>query len=69
LAVEVEGGTWAKGRHTRGKGFELDCEKYGEAMVLGWNVYRCTGTMIKNGAAIKTIEKLLEMSCAPGRTA
>ena len=26
-----EGGTWCNGRHTRGKGFELDCYKYNTA--------------------------------------
>lgn len=65
LAVEVEGGTYSGGRHTRGKGFESDCEKYGEAMLLGWNVYRCTGPMIKKGHAIRTIELLMEMKAWP----
>lgn len=35
LALEVEGGTWTGGRHVRGHGYERDCEKYGEAVVLG----------------------------------
>ncbi len=62
LAVEVEGGTWSNGRHTRGSGFEEDCEKYSQAMVLGWNVYRCTGDMVKSGAAINTIKVLIDLS-------
>ena len=62
LAVEVEGGSWSSGRHTRGKGFEDDCIKYGKAMELGWNVYRCTSGMIKSGAAATSIVKLIALS-------
>lgn len=42
LALEVEGGIWSRGRHTRGKGFLADMEKYNEATCLGWKVLRCT---------------------------
>lgn len=61
LAVEVEGGLYINGRHNRGKGYEDDLEKYGEAMKLGWTVYRCGPRMIKNGQALETIEKLIEL--------
>lgn len=61
LAVEVEGGTWNGGRHTRGKGFEDDCIKYNAAMLLGWNVARFTSSMIRTGKALETIELLLNM--------
>ena len=59
FAVEVEGGIFTMGRHTRGAGFEEDRIKYGEAMKLGWTVYSCTSGMIKSGSAIDTIEKLI----------
>lgn len=59
IAVEIEGGNWSGGRHTRGKGFEEDCIKYGEAMKLGWTVYRCTGGMVKSGEAIDTLKQLM----------
>jgi len=39
--IEVEGGHWMpKSRHTSGKGFEGDCEKYLEAALLGFKVIR-----------------------------
>ena len=60
LACEVEGGTHSGGRHTRGLGFEQDCEKYGEAMLLGWSVYRCTGGLVKSGKAVKMLGKLIQ---------
>lgn len=59
IGVEVEGGTWAAGRHTRGSGFAKDCEKYNEAARLGWAVYRFTGDQIKSGHAIDYILRVL----------
>jgi len=47
LAVEIEGGVYTQGRHTRGKGFEADCEKYNTAQALGWSVLRYTPQMIQ----------------------
>jgi len=59
LAVEVEGGIYANGRHSRGKGFENDLDKYSEAMKLGWQVYRCSHRLINSGEALRAIEILL----------
>ena len=42
VAVEVEGGIWVKGAHTRGAHFLSDAEKYNEATRLGWRIYRFT---------------------------
>lgn len=59
VACEVEGGIWTNGRHTRGAGYQEDLEKYQEAMLLGWTVYRCSPGMVKSGKALETIEALL----------
>lgn len=59
LAVEVEGGGYIGGRHTRGKGLENDCEKYAEALCLGWRVLRVTPKQVISGEAIAWLEKLL----------
>lgn len=48
VAVELEGGTWTRGRHVQPKGFENDCRKYNAAAILGWTVFRLTGSMLKN---------------------
>ena len=59
IAVEVEGGGWTNGRHTRGNGFAEDLKKYDAAMLHGWTIYRCDADLIKSGKALKTIEKLI----------
>lgn len=48
LAFEVEGGIWIHGRHSRGKGFMSDCEKYNSATKMGWKVLRYTREMFRN---------------------
>jgi very-short-patch-repair endonuclease len=47
FAVEIEGGSWAGGRHNRGQGFNDDCIKYAEAQIYGWTVLRVTKDMIE----------------------
>ena len=42
IALEVEGGVWTNGRHTRGSGFVGDMAKYNHAAILGWKVLRVT---------------------------
>lgn len=59
MIVEVEGGIYTNGRHTRGKGFEKDCEKYNWATMEGWKVIRVTKKHIDSGEALEWIEKLL----------
>ena len=46
VAIEIEGGVWSGGRHTRGAGFVTDCEKYNAALALGWRVFRLPTPMI-----------------------
>ena len=43
LAVEIDGGAFSGGRHTRGAGFSEDCRKLNAATLLGWRVLRFTG--------------------------
>lgn len=59
LAVEQEGGIWIGGRHSRGKGFQADLDKYGEAFAMGWVVVRATPQMVANGTVAQWIERRL----------
>ena len=61
LAIEVHGGTWSRGRHVRGKGFEGDCDKNNAATILGWRVLQFTGDMVRDGRAINTIVEALKV--------
>jgi len=40
VAVELEGGIWTRGRHTRGKGYWRDMQKYNAAVWAGWRLFR-----------------------------
>jgi len=59
IAAEAEGGTYTRGRHTRGSGFEKDCEKYNAAAELGWKVFRYPKTPILDGRAIDQLQRIL----------
>ena len=59
IAIEVEGGVYKNGRHTRGKGFTNDCEKYNAATELGWRVFRYTTAMVNQGLAIEQLKRVL----------
>lgn len=61
IAVEIEGGVYSGGRHTRGAGFTHDCQKYNTATLLGWRILRFTGPMLQDDPeqAIGLVTKLL----------
>lgn len=59
ILVEVEGGIWSRGRHTRGKGYIGDMEKYNAATMMGFQVLRFSTDQVKSGHAIQQIEKMV----------
>ena len=58
IAVEIEGGVFTRGRHTRGKGYTEDLLKYNEAVLMGWRVLRFTTAQI-HGIALEQLEALI----------
>lgn len=59
ILVEVEGAIWSGGRHTRGKGYIGDMEKYNAATMMGFQVLRFSTDQVKSGHAIQQIEKMV----------
>jgi hypothetical protein len=59
LLIEVEGGSFVGGRHTRGPAFEADCEKYAAAAILGYRVIRVTPRQVEDGRALSWIRQAL----------
>ncbi|MEL3918151.1 hypothetical protein [Aeromonas enteropelogenes] len=49
IALEVHGGIYSGGRHTRGRGFVEDRCKMNEASLLGWIVLEITPEHIESG--------------------
>ncbi len=61
LAVEIEGGVWTNGRHTRGSGFVADTEKYNAAALAGWRVLRFTEKSVRDGSAVELVAQVLRV--------
>ena len=61
IAVEIDGGIFVEGRHTRGAGFMKDCEKMNNAALLGWRVFRFVPRQLEGGEVYDTLEKALRI--------
>lgn len=61
VALEVEGGIWTGGRHTRGSGFTKDMEKYNEAAARGWRVIRVAPERLCIIETVNLIKRCLEL--------
>lgn len=64
VALEVEGGAFTGGRHTRGAGYVKDLEKYSEAAALGWRVVRCTPKQLQTGAICDVLLRAMNWRAA-----
>lgn len=61
LAIECEGGVWTGGRHTRGKGYMGDMEKYNAASLQGWTLIRRTPDQLITSETIELIKAALKI--------
>lgn len=59
ILVEIQGGGFIQGGHSRGMGLERDCEKLATAAALGWRVLPVTPRMVRDGRALALIEAAL----------
>lgn len=59
IAIEVDGGAFTAGRHTRGKGFIADLEKLNAAQLLGWRILRYTPKQIASGSWVEDVKALI----------
>jgi very-short-patch-repair endonuclease len=64
VAVEMEGGVFSQGRHTRSSGYIGDVDKYNEAQALGWRVMRYTVKHLQSNpmGVIEQVKGLLSAS-------
>lgn len=59
LAIEIEGGVFSRGRHSRGVGMVADMAKYNTLTEMGWRLLRFTPQQVRDGSALAQIERCL----------
>jgi len=58
--IEIQGGTYMRGRHVTGSGYERDARKYNLAMLSGWKVFLLTSATAKDHAWIEMIAAYID---------
>ena len=59
ILVEIDGGAWVGGRHSRGTGMAKDAEKQSAAAILGYRVIRCVPSQVEDGSCLAWIKQAL----------
>lgn len=59
VALEIDGGGFAHGRHHRPAGFAEDCVKLNTAAIDGWLVVRATPQQVRSGVAFEWLQRAL----------
>lgn len=67
IALEVNGGVWRNGRHTRGTGYINDLEKITELSLLGWIIIQVVPKDLMTDKTIEYIKKALNLRVGNGQ--
>lgn len=59
VSVEVDGGAWTQGRHTRGAGFIEDQKKRAAGVQLGWRILNVTPDRLHAADTLSALKSLL----------
>jgi len=59
LAVEVQGGIWTRGRHSRPMGIVKDYEKFNLLTLGGWRILLLTSLDVQSGRGLEMIQDAL----------
>jgi very-short-patch-repair endonuclease len=59
ILVEIDGGAFIGGRHSRGQGVANDAEKQSAAAILGYRVIRATPAQVADGSCLSWIQQAL----------
>ena len=62
ILFDIQGGTWVNGRHSRGLGYENDCDKQNTATRMGYHVYRVTTKQVKDLRALMLVGLIMNDS-------
>lgn len=68
VGVEIQGGGWINGRHSRGLGMEADAEKMAEAILRGWRIFTATPRQVKKGVVVSWLQRLIVSLPKPTHT-
>ncbi len=63
VALEVQGGLFVQGRHSRGAALLKEHEKLNAAAALGWRILYCTPKTLCDLGTLRTIKDAL--ACSP----
>lgn len=61
VAVEIDGGVWTQGRHTRPQGYINDLEKFNEAAAMGWLILKFTPQEQYRKATLELIKRTIDI--------